>query len=234
MSRQAQDLINDAGKTLGILQSGEAFSPDELNDALVVLNFMVENWNTQGLQLFNITNFTQALSAAQTTPYTIGTGGTLDTNRPVKIESANIIQSNGVSTPLELIDSKRYASILHKAATDVVPLLLYNDNEFPLANLYLHPWSSGTPTLDLWMWQQLNDNFGLTDTLAFPPGYYQALRYNLAVDLLAMFPRPEDSGTQVVIKRAQELKDELRGLQASNRIAAEDPPPPAVPPGGAR
>lgn len=229
---QTQDLINQAGKTLSILQSGESFNTDELNDALPLVNSMLENWNTQGLEILGVKNFQSALTANQTTPYAIGPAATFDTARPVKIESANIIQSNGLSTPLELVTSREYSMIPHKAAVDLVPLKLWNDNAFPSANLYLWPWASGTPTLDLWIWQQLADALGLTDTLNFAPGYYAAVRYNLAVELLALFPRPNDSGVQVIMQKAAELKGELRALQASNRAATEDPPqpnPPVVP-----
>ncbi len=289
-----QDLITSSLRLIGVLPAGQTPNPEELSDSRDVLNAMLAEWNTQGLQIFAIRHETFPLVAG-TQSYTIGEGGVFDTERPVKIQSAGIVQSNGLRSPLELINSERWAGIPEKAVSAVQPLQLYNDNAYPLANLRLWPKPSGTPSLDLAMWQELKtfSSYAYTDLVIdgalntkvssaarpltaadvgkylnvtggtgfteqrvkilsvlagvatcdkalgtvgstggsadldedfdFPPGYFKAIRYNLAVDLAPEFRRDVQPAVADI---ARQSKGELIALNVSNRAATEAPPTP--------
>lgn len=224
-----QELINSSLRLIGVLAAGETPSTDESNDALAALNAMIEAWDTQHVAVYTIRDETFPLIAAQQS-YTIGSGGNFDTDRPVKIEAANIITS-GLTIPVKIINSIQWAAITEKGLSGTLPLQLYNDNAYPLATLKLWPKPSGTPSLQLFMWQKIAGTLALLDNIALPPGYLKAVRYNLALDLAPEFGRPVDP---IVAQTAQAAKAALGGLNASNFAATEDPPAPvAAPPGAA-
>lgn len=153
-----------------------------------------------------------------------GTGATFNLtavvyDRPIKIESGSILL-NSLRQPLELITSKQWADIREKALSGILPRVLYNDNAYPLANVNFHPIPSGTPQVELYLWQQLQAVATIATTLVLPPGYSKALRYNLAVDLSAEFGKKPD---EVVVAIAQQSKQALAVLNASNNEALDEP-----------
>jgi hypothetical protein len=223
-----QDLITSSLRLLGVIAAGETPATEDLSDGLTTLNQMLDSWNSQHLTVYSIVNRTKVLSAGVGS-YTMGTGGAIDFARPVKIESANIIQSNGLSGTLELITSREWAAIEERGLSGVRPLKLYNNDDYPLTKLFLWPIPSGTPTLDLWVWEELSNALALIDTIDFAPAYMKAIRYNLAVDLAPEYGR-EPSGT--VMQIAGNAKAEIFGLNASNFAGTQDPP--AAPPAQGR
>ena len=86
----ANELITRALKTVGVLASGETASSDDVADALVVLNNMVDTWATERLTIYTVARTAFDLSAS-TQDYTIGTGGTFNIPRPQWIVAASII-----------------------------------------------------------------------------------------------------------------------------------------------
>lgn len=144
------DIVISALVAINELAPGATPNADEMVDGTERFNALLDQWKTIGLHVLKVTNVTKALTGA-TGSYTIGSGGAIDTTRPVKIQSAGVILS-GARHPLRLITSVEYAALVDKAASAVVPEVLFNDNDYPLAKLYLWPVQSGTPTLDLWLW----------------------------------------------------------------------------------
>jgi hypothetical protein len=217
----AQDVINFAAKEANIMASGESLNSDEYTDCLTALNAMLAAWNLEQITIYVVVNYQHALTASTGT-YTIGTGGTLNTTRPVKIESAGVIQSNGLRDTLKLIGSAEWAAIGEKGTVAVRPLVLFNDNQYPLASLNIYPKPSGTPMLDLWMWEELAPYVALTDTFDLPPGYFQAVYYNLAIHLAVMFGKPISEGLK---GEAVGTKAKIAAMNLSNFAASEAPPP---------
>src|ERR1043166_3907901 len=150
MASTAPDLFNSALTIIGELAAGELPNADESIDGLNRLNALLSQWETIGLHVYVVVNFSHALAAA-TAAYTMGSGGTFNTARPVKIESAGVIIGSA-RIPLRIIGSKEWAEIADKAATAIVPEVLYNDDDYPLAKLNFWPAPTGTPTFDMYMW----------------------------------------------------------------------------------
>jgi hypothetical protein len=215
MSQTVNDLISGAMRLIGALGAGETPSTDEQTDIILTLNNLIEVWNAEGLSVYEIVNFQNALTAA-TASFNIGAGATINTPRPIRIVGAGII-ANSIRNELDIISAGEFAAIKEKGLSGNLPLKLYYDAAFPTGKIYLWPIASGTPTLDLWMWQQLTAVVNPTDPLALPPAHWRALRYNLALDLLPEFGRTDDPGLLALIKTgAQESKDLLK---ASNQRA---------------
>jgi hypothetical protein len=219
------ELITSSLRLINVGQPGETPSTDELNDGLETLNQLIDNWRALHPLVFVKRTETFPLTAGNGV-YTIGTGGDLDTGRPVKIESAGVIQDNGLRTDLALVTSKMFASIPEKSAQAMQPLVLYIDNDYPLAKIQLNPVPKlSTTTLELVMWTDLAF-FALSDTVDMPPAYLKAIRYNLAVDLA---PEYEREPSPLVITEAQKSLAAISGLNIANFAAQEDPPPPPAP-----
>jgi hypothetical protein len=186
------DVVKASLRLIGELAQGETPNASEGADALARLNLMLSNWSIERINIYMQRRDTLALSAGVGT-YTIGTGGAFNVPRPVKIEQASIIQSNGLATGLELLTPEQWGEIVEEAISAVVPLKLYDDYAYPLSLLHIWPKPSGTPTLELFSWQQLTGFAALTDTFDLPPGYQQAIEYNLAILLAPEYGRQVDA-----------------------------------------
>jgi hypothetical protein len=222
----AKDIINTAALLANIMPSGDSLNTEEYVDCLAKLNSMLVAWNTEQIMIFTIVNYTHALSAS-TQSYTIGAGANFDTPRPLKIQTANVIQPSGTSDKLDIISSKDWAAIDEKSLTGVRPKVIYDDYNYPLSTLYVWPKPSGTPTLDLWMWVQLSTFPLLTTPFDMPPGYLEAVTYNLALHFCIMFGKPLSPDLRA---QAQAQKAKIAGLNLSNQAAMESPPQAPAPP----
>jgi hypothetical protein len=217
MAFAAEDVINPALKLLGVITQGETPSASESADALDALNAMLDNWSTERLNIFYIYNFTGAISAG-TNNYTIATGGTWNTPRPIRIESANILLS-GLTHPLEIISAADWAAIKEKGALANVPLKLYYNQASPTGVVYLWPTPNTTPSIDLWLYTALPQFADLVTSYDLGSGYLRPMIYNLAVEIAAQFGsvlKPE------VVQIAAESKAAMRMLNAAEPGA---PPP---------
>ena len=228
----ASDLINEALTLIGVMRPGYTPSDADSDYALEVLNFLLENWNIQGLHVFTLTDFTSALTPAKQT-YKMGKSGEFNTPRPVRIESASILRAS-LRTPLKVVNAATWAQIVSPSMSDILPTLLYNDNSFDSTGwTSLSFWpipSDANCTVELFTWAQLTDTLALGDAVSFPPGYLKAIIYNLAVDLAPAFGRPLDPSIAQV---AAGSKQELRGINLAVATETEARPqmPPAGPPG---
>lgn len=190
----ARDLVNGSLRLLGVIATGETASATELTDALSVLNEMLDSWSTQSLLIFAKIIETFPLIGGQQV-YTMGIGGTFNTARAQRIERAAIsVPTNNPANeiPLELLNLDQWANIQVKNILSTIPMKLYRDGQNPLDNLNFWPIPSAVNNLVLYSWKPLSNISGLNTTIIVPPGYYKALRFNLAVTLAPEFGRQID------------------------------------------
>lgn len=215
----ALTVIQNAMRLIGVLAQGETPSSSEAADALSRLNLMLAEWSIQRIFVFSVRKDLHVLSAG-VQDYTIGTGGAINVPRPVKIAQAGIIQSNGLRSELEILETEaQWAAIPEKGVSAVQPLKLYDDYAYPLSTLSLWPKPSGTPTLELYSWQKLPSFAATGDTFDMPPGYQQAVEYNLAILLAPEYGRPIDA---VVASIAGSSKTSIAQINVGRGL----PPPP--------
>ena len=194
----ALKLIGGAMRLFGGVSSGEEPTPEEASDALGILNDLLEGWSLEGLSVWGSSNQTFNVSAGVAT-YTIGVGGTFNTNRPVNIFDAYYNWS-GVDFPVEIIDQIRYNNIkLKTQQQQLIKQLLYV-NENPLGVITVWPVPSTSSALTLSCGRILTQVPDLATQLAYPPGYAKALRYALAVDLAPEFGKEVSSSVLGIAK----------------------------------
>lgn len=202
------DLIASSLRLIGVLASGETPSGNEAADALLILQQMIDSWQTERLNIFTINIQDFPLVAGQQT-YTLGVGGNFNTTRPTEIESMSVIwlanPAQPLELPLEMLTDKQWQYVPVKAVPSTLPVYVYDDGSYPLRNLNFWPIPTVVDNVRIYAWQTLTTFSDLTTDVVFPPGYLKAIRYNLAVDLAPEFGRsaPPEVGAQAILSKAK-------------------------------
>lgn len=183
------DLITRAMRLVGAISTGETPSAAEAQDSLDSLNDMLEAWSTERLAIYSITRSVYTIVSG-TQRYTLGTGGTWDSVRPLRIENAGLVYKNPnptVEVPLERLNDDEWAAKRVKDLTSNLPRQFWYNEGWPLGEFHLWPTPLDANDVALYVWTPLTQFSTLTDTVTFPPGYADAIRYNLAVRMAPEF-----------------------------------------------
>ncbi len=214
-SYTAQNIIDGAFLLLNILDGERSITPTstQYSDALNVFNDLIDAWNQTDLLVYQTTMNTFSLIPGQQS-YTVGTGGNFSIARPVKIDNITLLYSAGGSAapmelPMKQDNVDEWASVVVKSTNATFPLEVYNDKGFPFMTLYFYPVPTTSCSVILYTWEMLSEAPILTTPIACPPGYYRALKTNLAVEL-ASYYQVEPSPS--LIKNAMESKSDINDL----------------------
>lgn len=201
------DLITSAMRLVGIIATTETPKADEANDALNVLNDMIETWSTESLTVWG-----SAPSVFTTIPgktsYTIGPGGDwVQTVRPVRIDDTAYCTLNGVDYPVLAWGQDDYADVTIKTQQQPIVERFWYTNDNPLGIVTLYPIPSQAIQVTLFTDRVLNQVPNLATTLIYPPGYWIAMRYTLAILLAAEYGAPvTDSITATAVSAKANIK----------------------------
>jgi len=191
----AADQINGALRLLGVLAEGETPSAETSQDALSALNQMIESWSIERLSVFSTIDQVvewqpNALSA------TLGPSGTLtpvdplvSLVRPVNVDDATyfVDPSTGISYGIKIINQQQYDGIAVKTVTSTYPQVMFINMTYPDIEIYVYPKPTRLLHFHMISAEVLTQPANLATTLAFPPGYLRAFRYNLACELAPEF-----------------------------------------------
>jgi hypothetical protein len=206
-----QDLLSAAMRVAGVLAAGETAPSDEMAIAQTVANQMLESWSAERLSVFTLNRQTFSLVAG-TASYTLGTGGAFNIPRPAHIEYVSrVLNSNPLQPleqPLKLYTDEEWQGIPVKSITSSLPLGVYDDGGFPLRTLTYWPVpTDSTVQTILGVWAALTQFTDLNTDNTFPPGYIDAIKYNLAVRIAAEWP---GSVTDLTIQLAKECLSRIK------------------------
>lgn len=183
------DLISDALKILGVIAAGETLSSEDQSDAFRALNRMMDSWANERLALFATSRDTYTLTSGHN-PHTLGNEGSPDFNatRPLRIDRASIVlaSSGNSELPLNILSDEEWQITQGKVTTGL-PAKLWIETKFPLIKLWLNPIPVNADTLVLYTWQQLGRFASTSTTFDMPPGYEEAIVYNLALRCAPLF-----------------------------------------------
>lgn len=201
----ARDIIKGSLRDIGVLATGENPSSEEANDALELLNQMLDSWYNEKLIIYNIVKEEFTLVAG-TQSYTIGSGATFNTSRPQKVESALIKDGNTEYQVVE-VDLDTWSEIADKTTTSDLPTMFYREGSYPNDTYYFWPVPSAANTLVLHSWKPLAQLAGLSTSLSLPPGYLRAIRSNLGVELCPQFGKePTPTLSRIAIESKANIK----------------------------
>ena len=85
MSITGRNIVRDALRELGVLQSNETADGDATQQGLDVASDLLDTWRTERLTISGVTIASYDL-VADTATYTIGSGGDWDQDYPTAIE----------------------------------------------------------------------------------------------------------------------------------------------------
>ena len=213
-------LIKSSMRKLGLTASGETPTSEEYADGLEALQVMLRSWAAEKIIVNASTKESFTLSGG-TFLYTWGSGGTFNSARPNQLTGAYILDSAGVSHPVDIISEGRYRQITVKA-TIARPYALFFQPTFPLANIYLFPVPQDAESLyidSLKPFTETSSFTAITDTLAFPVNYEEPLIFNLAVRFGSEFGKAVPVEVAVI---AQKSFDRLTNLNSSNQVEPVD------------
>ncbi len=208
------DLITQALKMTGAVPQGQTPSAEDSNDALIIANQMLAAWNAKRWDVYGLVDVSVVASGAIS--YTIGTGADFDTPRVDRLEAAYMVQTvpgtaYPVSYPLELLNAyEDYVRIAVKNIPSFAQYCFY-DAAYPVGNIYFWPVPySDQFTLHVLVKEPLGQFAGLSQEIALPPDYLEAVLYNLVVRLKPMYGMAPDQTVTGLAKSA------LNTIQNSN------------------
>lgn len=204
-----EDMIKRAFKMVSIVGNSEDFNDNDIDDAFLQVNGIIEQWNSEKTVSYAISKDSFSLVPDQKT-YTIGSGGDFDMGRPIEIMNAYLEDVNGSSYPIQMVQSNDYDSIVLKEATGARPNFLFFNPLYPLAEITLWPKPSVNYTIHLSTWVGFTPFVTKDDVVSLPTGYYELLLYQTAVEVCSYFAMP------VPPRVERKLYKMDRNLQAHN------------------
>lgn len=205
-----QGVIDRAARLLGQIEPNTSLDADESADALVALNDLIDSWRNEELLVYARQEESLTLVSAQGS-YTIGPGGDLGTTRPVRIESAYVLDGVNSYPNISIIEDDEYDAIPNKTSQSTWPDRINYRPTMPAGTLYVFPVPNAASVLKLMTWTVLAEFSGLTDTISLPPGFRKALTANLALELA---PEYETEVSQSLLKMATESKASIKRINS--------------------
>lgn len=200
----AQDLIDSALRLLGVVDQEGTPSTAQRNQGLDSLNALVDSLILNRLVNYREDDEAITLTTASTT---WGSGGTINTTRPVKILSARRV-SGSYEYPLRIKTIAEYRDLVDKSVTGTINGLAYDPTiTSGYGTLYAIGGVGAIKVTSLKPWTQYA---ALNTSLGLPPGYARFLRHALAVELSPEYTVPAPQVSQGIVDHI------LSGLAAIN------------------
>lgn len=213
----ASDLIKTSLRNINAIATGETPMSDELNDGLIMLNDLLENWSTQKLAVYGRQDVTFN-TVVNTPSYTIGPTGVWVTDRPVRINDYPFCTLNGSDFPIQLIGQQDYDLITVKTQTQQIIERMLFVNDSPNGRITLWPTPSAIVPITMSI-DKILSQVTLATVMSFPPGYLIAMRYQLGI-LLA--PDYEVDLSQLWLDTAKKTFADIKRANKRRRTAEMD------------
>ena len=201
----AGELIDGALRLLGMLAEGETPSAATSQDALFAMNQMIDSWNTERLAVFSTQD--QVFNwPPNVLSRTLGPTGDFVGNRPVLLDDSTyfIDTASGISYGIKIINQQQYDGIAVKTVTSTYPQVIWVNMTYPDIDMYVYPKPTKVLEWHFISVEEITQPALLSTTLAFPPGYLRAFKYNLACEIAAEFgvePSPQVQRIAMTSKR---------------------------------
>lgn len=214
----ANEVSLRALRTLGLYQPGQPLAPDDGATCRMLIEELIDNWNTQALTVLTVVRTVYDLEAGRggpDDPYTIGPGGDFDTGtaaRPVAIRNANLLLNTAsnypTEIPLAILTQDMYAANPIKSILNAQPQTLYYNPTVPLGQIEL--WNiPNTDVNQLVLYTDLLTPQFVGGAVAYlcPPGYAKAFRLCVAAAIADFYGVVGDVAQRVVARAAEALTD---------------------------
>lgn len=206
-----RDLVRLSMLNIGVLADGEDPSASQLQDAITTLNFLFDTWSTEKLFIYSVAQDVFSLVGGQQV-YQMGIGAPdVNSARPIFIEGMSVRIYPGspqqIDIPLEIFNTDQWQRLSIKNTTSVWPTRVYPDFQFPYLKLNMWPIPQQNNQIYMNSWKPLPALTTANLSFAMPPGFSEAVMYNLALRLCPMYGK---SASQEVLGLAQSAKAKLK------------------------
>lgn len=186
----ASEMITDPLATMGVSNPTEA----QKQQAFRWLQDFISSISAENLTVHSNTEDTKTLTAS-TGSYSYGTGGDINSARPVTIVHAFIRDTNGDDFEMEPLSEKRYDDITDKD-TESRPTQYFYDASYPTGTLYVYPYPDlSSYTIHLKVRKKIATLTAITDTVSLPDEYLRYIKSNMVLELSSLYgyvPSRED------------------------------------------
>ena len=220
----ARDIITGALAQIQVYALGEQVTNADIATGFDVVNAMLDSWSNENLTCYAISEQTFNLQVG-VSAYTIGSGGTVNLTRPLKIKNgpgcAYLLDQNGDKYPINVVTQDQWNLITQPNTDSDLPSTLFYDPQYPLGiiNVYPAPYSTFPIYFDSYL--QLTEFSSLSAVLSLPPGYKKAIQDNLAIELAPYFPSAKL--TPALAKAASASKANVKRTNIRPTMAVYDP-----------
>ena len=180
----AQKILTDAAKGIGYLGRTETLSAQDATDALRALNGWLDSLSGEFLASYANATFTHTLTA-NTSSYTIGSGGDISGVRPDNIDQAWIRDTNNLDYPMTVLNQYEWNSVGQKDITSQIPTTLFYDPQYPLGIINIFPVPLLAYGLRFNALIQQTTFSTMTHSLSAPPGYERFYILNCGLELIS-------------------------------------------------
>jgi hypothetical protein len=233
MTSNLTNLANYAADSIGVNDSGETLSTQQLSDMLDLSNKILDNWSSQEIMIpIAVTTASLPLSSGIAS-YVVGTGQTWAvTPAPLKIVTAALVMANGVTIGVEVVDAARWAAIPDRGnKSDWIKYLFYTPTSFAstkLGTAYVSPIPAGAGgTITIQAWVPFTQFADTTTAITIPDGYLLALQWTLAKRMTSYFDVPWSQDNEAMLESAvtavRTLNAQMWGLIAQGAPVAAAP-----------
>lgn len=191
-SSSAMDMIQDVLESLKVYAPGVTVNAADSSRVLSCMNQMLDSWSNERLSCY--ANLEQSFTLIPGKgSYTIGTNGVPDINavRPLSIASglgaAYLIDMNNNRYGIDVIEQDQWNQIVLLTETSDLPNTLFYDPQYPwgIINIFPLPLVGYTVYFDARL--QLQTLCDLSTRFTLPPGYMQAIKDNLVLQVWEYF-----------------------------------------------
>jgi len=204
-------IITAAFNKVGVYSPSAAQSAS----ALLSLNTFISVMGAEELG-YAVTGETLAI-VANDPEYTIGSGGDLNSVRPIRIDKLFLRNSDNYDFEQEIISVTDYNEIFYKRVV-ARPEKVYFLPEYPLAKIIFESYPDTTYTAYIDSWKPLTVFATAGVTMTLPSEFEEMLIYNLAVRLGEDWDRVVRNS---VMDRAEETKEIITSTYAKARPPAK-------------
>jgi len=175
-------------RMIGEAIRGDTLDANEQVEVLQELNSFMDGESIKRLMCYTVGQESFPLSA-NVVSYTIGPGATFNTTRPTKIVDPCFVRdASNYDSYLDIIDAETYGRIKVKNVGQTYPNKLFYDYGFDSTGsgtIYVYPAPTGSLTLFINSWKQLQQFSNVSTALLLPPGYQLFIESNFAIHLAA-------------------------------------------------
>ena len=209
MAAPVLELIRAALNVTNDLFPGEDPDANAARSALFNLNSMLDSWSAEKLVAYTERNDTFTLTPGVAT-YSIGPTGAFVMPRPIAVNGAQAKVPGGTDTVLKVLSNDDYNGIEDKAATSEAPTEIGFLPTFPSASISFWPVPTTAAVVRISTSAPFTQLSTMTEIVTLPPGYQEAIIYNLAVRICTSTHKAVPGSV------AQMAADSLARIKANN------------------